>query len=321
MAGSALEIRGLEKSYGDVRALAGIDLDVQSGEVLALLGVNGAGKTTLASAVMGLIAPDKGEIRVFGEVALVDHSRVRAVTGFVPQETGIYPTLTVRENIEFFGKIVGLGRQQLSTETDELLHGLDLLHLAQRPGRALSTGEKRRVHTAVALVGDPRLLLLDEPTVGSDVLTRQRLVDIVRSRAERGAAIVYTTHYLLEVEQLGATVAVLHRGRITAQGTCEDLVHEHGRSELRVVFDGPAPPYTSPRGEPTEVNGSVLSVVTDSPWETLAASLGAFGGSLERVRSVEVVRADLESVFLALTGADQAAASVQVAADGLGNPT
>jgi ABC-2 type transport system ATP-binding protein len=297
----ALEIRGLRKSYGPIEALASIDLDVRPGEVLALLGMNGAGKTTLASIVMGLVRADAGTISVFGRNATRDRTFVRSVIGFVPQETGVYPTLTVRQNIEFFGRIIGLRRRQLSAETDELLHALDLSHLADRSARQLSTGEKRRVHTAVALIGGPRLLFLDEPTVGSDMQTRQRLMEIVRSRAGEGVAIVYTTHYLREVEQLAATVAILHRGQIIARGTCDELVREHGRTELRLTFEGTAPLITGPQGEPTMVNGSVLTIVSETPWETLGAALSDLKGSLDRIRSLEVVRAELESVFLDLT--------------------
>src|SRR5215218_8626812 len=175
-----LEIRSLAKSYGDVCALEDVDLDLAEGEILGLLGPNGAGKTTLISIVAGLWAPDRGTVRVGGIDVRSDPTGARALMGIAPQDLGVYLPLTVRNNLRFFGRMVGLRGRDLTGRVEEVADALELTGLFDRKAQQLSGGEQRRLHTAMALLHRAPLLLLDEPTAGVDVATRNRLLDLVR---------------------------------------------------------------------------------------------------------------------------------------------
>jgi len=197
-----LQARQVTKSYGDVNALRGADLDVAAGSVVSLLGRNGAGKTTFLSAIAGLRRPDSGSITVDGIDIWKRPEAAAALVGIAPQETGIYRSVTVRQNLLFFAELAGLRRAERDRRVDETAETLSLTKLLDRKATQLSGGEARRLHTACALVHRPMLLLLDEPTVGADVATRGELIEAVRGLAAEGAAVVYTTHYLPEVEAL-----------------------------------------------------------------------------------------------------------------------
>ena len=293
-----LDVQGLTKSYGDLTALRGVDLHVAEGEIVGLLGPNGAGKTTLVSIVAGLRRADSGTVRVAGEDPTKPATRRQI--GLAPQELGIYVSLTVRENLALFADMAGLRGRARGARIDEVASLLSLQQLLDRPCQFLSGGEKRRVHTAMALVHRPRLLLLDEPTTGVDVSTRSDLLAAVRGLAEDGAAVCYSTHYLPEVEGLGASVAIIDRGRMVARGPLAELVAQHGNAAIELRFDGAAP--VAPSGWTGATEGSVLRLHTESPASDAAAVFGALGADAARLQGVELVRPSLESVFLSLTG-------------------
>jgi ABC-2 type transport system ATP-binding protein len=296
-----LAIEGLQKAYGDVVALAGVDLEVEAGEICGLLGPNGAGKTTLVSIVAGLRRADAGSVTVGGVDALAHPDRAQPLIGLAPQELGIYPVLTVRQNLVFFGELADIRGEALHRRIGEVAEALELTDLLERHGRHLSGGEKRRLHTAMAMLHRPPMLLLDEPTTGVDVATRARLLAAVqRLAAEDGSAICYSTHYLPEVEALGASVAIIEEGRMIARGTVEDLIATYGRPSAELVFDGDAPAV--PQGRSGERDGEVLRLYSQQPGVELATVLAGLGSHAGRLRSAEVVRPSLESVFLALTG-------------------
>jgi ABC-2 type transport system ATP-binding protein len=227
-----LSIVGLTKAYGDRPVLQGVDLEIAPGEVLALLGPNGAGKTTLASIVAGLRRADGGTVRVSGVDALRHPRRARTLLGFAPQELGIYPSLPARVSLEFVGQLYGLRGRRLTQRIGEVAEALDLADLLERRAGVLSGGQQRRLHTAMALLHRPRVLFLDEPTVGADVQSRQRLLAVVRGLAEDGCAVCYATHYLSEVEELDAVVAVLEDGRILAREPVNRLIQQYGAAGL-----------------------------------------------------------------------------------------
>ena len=185
-----LEIEGLRKSYGKLRVLEGVDLRVAPGEVCGLIGPNGAGKTTLVSIVTGLRDADAGSVRVAGLDAASNRKAIRGIVGCAPQELGLYPTINVRANMEFFGRWNGVTGRQLSTRIDEVADALDLTNLLERRAGDLSGGQKRRLHTALAMLHAPRLLFLDEPTVGADVVARMKLLEAVKKIAADGCAVV-----------------------------------------------------------------------------------------------------------------------------------
>ena len=292
-----LEIRDLEKSYGETAVLDGVDLNVASGEIVGLLGPNGAGKTTLVSIVAGLRAADRGAVTVDGQDALVHPARIRPLLGLAPQDLGIYPLLTVRQNLRLFGELAGLSGLALDFRVGEVAEALDLTELLPKKAGTLSGGQKRRLHTAMALVHRPRLLFLDEPTVGADVQSRGRILDVVRDLADGGCAVVYTSHYLPEIEELAATVAILERGRIVAHGPLDEIVRMHGSPALRLTFDGPAPDLDG-----FEVHGGEALLRTPEPAQAAATVLDRLNGAGGRLRSVDIVRPSLEAAYLALTG-------------------
>jgi ABC-2 type transport system ATP-binding protein len=309
-----LRVRSLAKRYGPIQALAGLDLDVEAGEVLGLLGPNGAGKTTLASIVAGLRTADAGTVMIDGADALRHPRRVRHLVGFAPQEIGVYPTASVRENLRFFARLNGMDRRAADRELDRVAGRLGLTPLLDRRVQGLSGGQKRRLHAAAALVHRPRLVLLDEPTVGADVETRAMLLEAVAELARDGTAVVYTTHYLHELEVLGATVAVMEVGQLVARGSQADLVAQHAAAAVEVVLDGPAPPALA--GWPgAEVHrddvAARVRIPTSDPARTAAEVLASLDGDRRAVRSIDLVRPGLEAAYLALTGRRTADASTE----------
>jgi ABC-2 type transport system ATP-binding protein len=236
-----LEAQGLVKRYGPHRALDGFDLTVQPGEIVGLIGHNGAGKTTFVEIVTGLVRPDAGRVRIGPLDALRATRAARRLIGAAPQELALYGTLSVRENLRLFAGLAGLRGRRRDTQITRVLDELHLAAVADRPVGILSGGQRRRVQAATALVGSAPLLLLDEPTAGADPETRTALLAAVRARAEAGAAVVYTTHYLPELVDLDATLALARAGRIIARGSQHELTR-HLPGELRVTFTDPAEP-------------------------------------------------------------------------------
>lgn len=296
-----LEIKDVHKSYGTIRALSGVDLDVGRGEVLALLGPNGAGKTTLVSIVAGLRRPDRGSVFVNGVDVIVRPQIARRQLGFAPQEIGIYPTLSVRDNLHFFGELAGLHRQRLRRRITEVAETFSLTNLLDRKGQSLSGGEARRLHTAMIVLHSPPLLLLDEPTAGVDVQTRNQLLQLIKSLAEQGSAVVYSTHYLHEVEQLDvSTVAILVDGRIVASDSIPHLISTLGGASVELRFNGRAPELDLPQGS-VAVGHDALRVPADSPAATAANLLQSLDGTGRDLREIKLIQPSLESVFLAIT--------------------
>lgn len=299
-AGRALVLSGVTKRYGRVTALEDVDLDIAQGEIVGLLGHNGAGKTTLMSLAAGLLRPDAGDIRVLGASPVRDPRRVGRELGLAPQELGVYPPLTVRQNLRFFAELSGLRGAEAERRIEEVAEPLGLTGLLARRVSRLSGGEQRRVHTAMALLHRPRLLLLDEPTAGVDVETRSRLLAFVRELAEAGTAVCYSTHYLTEVEALDASVAVLDHGRVIARGPLGELVRRHGDSAVELTFSGGPPELRLPW--PVTREGDVLRVHVEQPQRAAPEVLSALGGAALRLVNMRVVQPGLDSVFLRLTG-------------------
>jgi ABC-2 type transport system ATP-binding protein len=292
-----LEITGLRKTYGSREVLAGIDLEVGAGEVVGLLGPNGAGKTTMVSIVAGLREADAGEVRVGGIDALRSPERVRPSIGLAPQDLGIWQVLTVEQNLRYLGELSGVARREIRTRVAEIAEALELTELLSRKAAELSGGQKRRLHTGMALLHRPRLLFLDEPTVGADVRTRRQILEVVTAAADEGAAVVYATHYLPEVEEIGDSVAVLEAGRIIARGSVADVVAHHGAAQLRLAFEGEPPALAG-----FERDGDGLRRTADDPALLAARVMRDLGADAARLRSVDIVQPSLEAAYLSLTG-------------------
>jgi ABC-2 type transport system ATP-binding protein len=219
-----LEATGVVKRFGDTAALDGFDLAVEAGEIAGLVGHNGAGKSTFARVTAGLVTPDAGTVRVDGMNASRAADRVRPILGLAPQELALYPTATARENLFAFAGLYGLRRRDARRRIDQLAGALVLGDVLDRRVRDLSGGQQRRLQAATAMIHRPRVLLLDEPTVGADPITRDALLAVVRAAARDGTAVVYTTHYLPELDTLDATLAVADHGRVVARGSRAELL-------------------------------------------------------------------------------------------------
>jgi ABC-2 type transport system ATP-binding protein len=235
-----LDAAGLRKRFADVVALDGFDLHVDAGEIVGLVGHNGAGKTTFARIVAGLLTPDCGAVHVDGYDVARDPRAVRSRLGFAPQELGLYPTATARENLMLFGRLYGLSGDYARLRAVETAEALALDDVLDRQVRRLSGGQQRRVQAATAMLHRPALLLLDEPTVGADPITRQSILDRVRALAADGTAVIYTTHYLPELEYLDSTLAFADHGRIIARGRQSELLAMLP-GQARLSFKGGTP--------------------------------------------------------------------------------
>lgn len=300
MSRPALDIQSLTKTYGEVVALDGVTLTVGPGEIVGLLGPNGAGKTTMVSIVCGLRRADEGSVRVNGVDALAHPQRARRHIGLAPQDLGIYPIDTVSQNLTLFGELSGLRGADLKSEVEAVAISLRLGDLMDRKAAELSGGQKRRLHTAIALLNSPLLVLLDEATTGADVETRSALIDVVGRLAARGSAVVYSTHYLQEVEALGARVVILDHGSVLADGSVGGLISRNGGSFVELSFDG-RPPSVSGRWD-LAVDGEILRVAVDDPGRSIGPLFESIGAGTRRLKSVALVTPSLESVFLNLTG-------------------
>jgi ABC-2 type transport system ATP-binding protein len=292
-----LMAQGLVKQYGSRRALDGFDLEVLPGEITGLIGHNGAGKSTFVEVVTGLVRPDAGTVSVGGVDVLRERRGARALTGLAPQELSLYVSATVRDNLRLFAALAGLRRRALRLAVDRVAEELQLTDLLDQRTGLLSGGQQRRTQAAAALVGGAPLLLLDEPTAGADPETRGALLAAVRARAADGAAVLYTTHYLPELADLGATLAVARSGRIIARGDQETLITGlpgELRVRLGVASDHGCLPDPIARRAQTE-DGELRIASTDPPAD-LAALLTAGCSPI----SVDVRRPDLDDLYSAL---------------------
>jgi ABC-2 type transport system ATP-binding protein len=296
-----LKVRDVHKSYGPVKALNGVDLDVERGEIVALLGPNGAGKSTLVSVIAGLCQPDRGGVWLNEIDAGAHPDLARRQLGLAPQETGIYPTLSVLDNLRFFGELAGLRKRGLKRRIDEVAAAFSLDDLLDRRARKLSGGEARRLHTAMIVLHRPPLLLLDEVTTGVDVQSRNQLLSLVGSLADQGSAVVYSTHYLHEIEVLGAQrVAILLEGRVVTAGSIPDLIGAFGGSFVELKFEQAPTGLDLPPGTVVVAKNVLRVPADDSPAITAADLVGRLDRSAATLQEIRLLQPSLESVFLSV---------------------
>ncbi len=237
-----VEVSRLRKSYGSRLVLDEVNLDVRVGEIVGLLGPNGAGKTTTLSILATLLTADAGEVRIAGYDSRRDAQAIRRRLGFVPQSIALYPSLTAFQNVELFARMHGLRARAARSAAEEALARVGLSNRARDVVSVLSGGMRRRVNLACGIVHRPEILVLDEPTVGVDPQSRERILDTLRELADAGAAIIYSTHYMEEIERLCDRALLIDHGRLIASGTVAELVALAGsRHRMELTFQGKAP--------------------------------------------------------------------------------
>ena len=313
---SALVVRDVSKVFGKepstIRALRDVTLHVSHQEIVAVLGNNGAGKSTLMSICAGLIPPDEGDVHVEGDLVKCGAKGGSRRLGLAPQEESLYPTLTVRQNLEYFGRIAGLRKGVLEEKVQEVASSLLITEFLERRASTLSGGQRRRLHTALALMHSPTVLLLDEPTVGVDIGARTELLSFVRGAAARGAAVLYSTHQLHEVEPLGARVVLIDHGRILASGSVDELVTQHSPRTAELLFDcedvgvsADSFPMVEEAGR-WELGGYRLVLRVDSPSVRIGEIVDRLSDSdRSSLVSAAIVAPSLEQAYLRLTGSSR----------------
>jgi ABC-2 type transport system ATP-binding protein len=301
-------VRDLRKMYGSRAAVNGVNFDIRIGECYGLLGPNGAGKTTTISMLCGLLDRDGGDVTVAGQKLDPGATQAKAAIGYVPQDIALYLDMSARENLHFFGRLYGLSGARLATRIDATLEAVGLKDREDDKVGAYSGGMARRINIAVGLLHEPKLLVLDEPTVGVDPQSRNAILEAVEKLSTEGMAVLYTTHYMEEAERLCDRVGIIDEGRIVAEGTRRELVAQVGeRDRLRVSASGPLDVFAR---ECLDLDGVEGADVTEDGIELLAQNGQALLVPLVRkaealgvkVTGVDVVEPDLEAVFLHLTG-------------------
>ncbi|TCJ36943.1 ABC transporter ATP-binding protein [Parafrankia sp. Ea1.12] len=307
-AAPVLRCEGLVRRFCERTAVDDVSFSIAPGETYGLLGPNGAGKTTAISIIAGVLAADSGSVVVAGHPMRTDAGRARGAIGLVPQELALYPDLTIRENLRFFGRLQRMPRRHLARRIDEVLEVVGLADRARDRVDVCSGGMKRRVNIAVGLLHEPRLLILDEPTVGVDPQSRHQILASVETLGGAGLAVLYTTHYMEEAERLCDRLGIIDAGRIVAEGTRRELVERIGEHDRVVVTaTGPTAGFAAAAGELPGVHAARpvdggLEVLADSA-SALLAPLVTTGEHLGvTIAGIEVVEPDLEAVFLHLTG-------------------
>ena len=289
-----IQIEGLSKSFGGIRAVDDLTLSIPEGQCIGLLGPNGAGKTTTINMIVGTVAPDTGSILI-GEFS-AQNVRARRQVGIAPQAIALYEELTARENLNFFGGLFGLPR---TLKRDRIEWALELSQLASRAHDRVggfSGGMKRRLNLAAALIHDPQVILLDEPTVGVDPQSRNHIFECIEHLKREKRTIIYTSHYMEEVERLCDEIAIIDQGRLLANDTLDALLQQHaGQSEVVAQLSGDLPESANLEG--TVVDGE-WRFTSDAPFQVIATATQA-GVPLA---SLQVSRPNLEQVFLHLTG-------------------
>ncbi len=233
---NAIELNGLTKKFKDVTAVNGIDLSIGKGELFGLLGPNGAGKSTTINILCGLVSPTSGKALVGGYDTACESISVKEIIGVCPQETAFFPYLTGRENLEFFGGLYDVPSNELKKRVDTLLDKMALSEDAKRRTKEYSGGMKRRISLAIAFVSEPKIVFLDEPTVGMDPQSRRAVWDFINEQKASGKTIVLTTHYMEECELLCDRVGIIDHGKVIALGKPAELIKEHGATDLEDVF-------------------------------------------------------------------------------------
>lgn len=305
---NAIEVENLRKSFGDFQAVQGASFEAQAGEVLSLLGPNGAGKSTTISMLSGLLAPTSGDACIMGHSILREPEEAKKSLGVVPQEIALYPDLSARENLVFWGKMYGLRGAALKSRVDEVLEVIGLTDRQKDHVGKFSGGMKRRVNIGAALLHKPEVVIMDEPTVGIDPQSRRHILDNVKELNQKGMTVLYTTHYMEEAAELSHHIAIMDKGKVIAHGTHDELIRMVGeQTRIDLTLNAEAGKLLAAWRETEGVaridstDGKVTALVDDSN-RVLPRLFDAASKAGLRITSVDIQEPNLETVFLHLTG-------------------
>ena len=305
-----LEVHDLVKKYGDFTAVNGISFDIQEGEIFSLLGPNGAGKTTTISVLSTLYTLTSGEAFVGGHSVSKEPMAVRQLIGVVPQDLAIYDDLTARENLSFWGQMYGLSGKPLKSRIDQVLEQIGLSDKADQRIKTYSGGMKRRVNIGVGLLHRPRLLFMDEPTVGIDPQSRRAILDSVKDLNKQGMTVLYTTHYMEEAQELSDRVGIIDNGELIALGTQAKLNQQVGENDTLILHLGEgqnaealaAAVRDLPGVLKVDVSDHSIAIIAPEAEDIMAPVITKANELGVKIRSVDIQEPNLEAVFLSLTG-------------------
>jgi ABC-2 type transport system ATP-binding protein len=305
---NAIEVRNLRKSFGDLLAVQDASFKADSGEVLSLLGPNGAGKSTTISMLTGLLAPTGGDASIMGHSVTKEPEAAKKSLGVVPQDIALYPDLSARENLVFWGKMYGLRGADLKRSVDEVLEIIGLTDRQKDHVGKFSGGMKRRVNIGAALLHKPEVIIMDEPTVGIDPQSRRHILDNVKELNRQGMTVLYTTHYMEEAAELSDHIAIMDKGKVIAYGTHEELIRMIGEETridltLNAEAEKVLAAWRTVQGVAgvDATDGKVTALVDDSN-RVLPRLFEAASKADVRITSVDIQEPNLEAVFLHLTG-------------------
>ena len=307
---SMLQASHLVKKYADFTAVNDISFEIAEGEIFSLLGPNGAGKTTTISMLSTLFKPTSGDATIGGHSVLREPMAVRQLIGVIPQDLALYEDLSARENLNFWGQMYGLSGRTLHQRVDEVLEQTGMAEKANQRVKTYSGGMKRRVNIAVGLLHRPRLLFMDEPTVGIDPQSRRAILDSVKALNKEGMTVLYTTHYMEEAHDLSDRVGIIDHGQLIALGTQAELTRQVGVNDTLVLHVGEEDTLDAlvagirvlPGVITADRTDHTIAILTPSAADILAPVITQANASGVKVRSVDIQEPNLEAVFLALTG-------------------
>ena len=303
-----LEVKNLVKRYKDFLAVDNLNIEIEEGEILGFLGPNGAGKTTTISAITGMSKLDSGEIKIFGLDMKTHEKEIKKQIGVVPQDIAVYEDLTAYENLDYFGRLYGLKGVELKDRIHEALEFVDLVDKEKDYPKSFSGGMKRRLNIACAIVHRPKLIIMDEPTVGIDPQSRNYILNSIRKLNEMGSTIIYTSHYMEEVEELCTRILIIDHGRIIAKGTKDELKSLAAVNEkIDLELSGVNYTIIEKIKKMDDVidcilNGNKLNIIAKKNSKILGRILEIILQNNVEILSLNVEKPTLESVFLTLTG-------------------
>ncbi|WP_314586400.1 ABC transporter ATP-binding protein [Paenibacillus terrigena] len=298
----AIDVKGLKKGYGDKLAVQDLQFQVRKGTCFGLLGPNGAGKSTTMKILSCITTADRGSVNILGYDTATQSQEVRKIIGYVPQNITLYEKLSAYDNLLFFGEMYGVTGKALKQRIQEVLEQVGLADRANDAVSTFSGGMMRRINIAAALLHKPKFMILDEPTVGIDPQSRNHIFDLIQSLKAEGMTIIYSTHYMEEVEALCEDVAIIDHGKVVVAGALNELLAQYGGRSVYLELEGDVQPDLAPLSQRVTKQGRGFRIETDAVLDTIrrTAELCQLRGY--RTSQLEVVRPSLEAVFLELTG-------------------